>query len=504
MEKSTITPGVPVRSRRTLILVACMMATATAAIEATVVATAMPTIVADLHGADLYSWVFSAYMLTQAVTIPIYGRLADQYGRRRVFTAGTALFLIGSALCGWASGMVSLILFRALQGVGAGVVQPIAYTIVGDIYTPAERARLQGMLSGVFGAAAIVGPTLGALLVAAGSWRFVFWINLPFSATAIIMILTFLHESPSLARHKLDFMGALLLVLGIGAVFLAADRGQQMGVVGFALMSAVGIASLAALVHQESRASEPLLPLHLWKNRLVVLVSLGSFTVGAVIMIVLAFLPSFMQASMGLGTNAAGVVLGIVMVIWVLGNVTSGQIIVHVPYRVTACAGSIAIMAGSCLLLILSPLPSVFHVILGASIVGAGLGFCTTTQIVSVQAVVTYDERGSATSSAMFMRFLGQAVGAAAAGAILTLSMHHALPTTSDPLGQLLADGSTRSLPAVRQLAATVSECFHGIFLMTGLLGFLTLITAMWLPHSLSAGNPQTIPLTYENDGTKA
>jgi hypothetical protein len=211
-----------------------------------------------------------------------------------------------------------------------------------------------------------------------------------------------------------------------------------------------------------------------------------------------------MQASIGLGTNAAGVVLGIVMVIWVLGNVTSGQIIVHVPYRVTACAGSIAIMAGSCLLLILSPLPSVFHVILGASIVGAGLGFSTTTQIVSVQAVVTYDERGSATSSAMFMRFLGQAVGAAAAGALLTMSMHHALPTTLDPLGQLLADGSIRSLPAVRQLAATVSECFHGIFLMTGLLGFLTLITAMWLPHSLSAGNPQTIPLTYENDGTKA
>jgi MFS family permease len=201
-------------------------------------------------------------------------------------------------------------LFRALQGCGAGAVQPIAYTIVGDIYTPAERARLQGPLSGVFGAAAIVGRTLGAYLVAAGSRRYVFWINLPISAAAIIMILAFLRESSALAQHKLDLMGALLFVVGIGAVLLAADRGQQMGPVEVALMGALGIASLAALVRHEPRASEPMLPLDLWKNRLIVLVSLGSFTVGAVIMSLIAFLPSFIQASMGRGADAAGLVFG--------------------------------------------------------------------------------------------------------------------------------------------------------------------------------------------------
>ena len=185
-----------VHPRRRLVLAACMMATFTAAVEITIVATAMPTIVANLHGARLYSWVFSAYLLTQAVTIPIYGRLADLHGRKRVFIIGSLLFLLGSALCGLANNMTTLIVFRALQGSGAGAVQPIAYTIVGDIYTPIERARIQGMLSAVFGVAAIAGPSLGAFLVEAGNWRYVFWVNLPISAAAIAMVLAFLRGKP--------------------------------------------------------------------------------------------------------------------------------------------------------------------------------------------------------------------------------------------------------------------------------------------------------------------
>src|SRR5580658_2702776 len=200
--------------RRGLVLAACMMATFTAAVESTIVATAMPTIAADLNGAELTSWVFSAYLLTQAVTIPIYGRLADLHGRKRIFVIGAALFFVGSALCGLAGSITTLILFRAMQGCGAGAVQPIAYTIVGDIYTPVERARIQGMLSGVFGAAAIVGPTLGAVLVQAGSWRAVFWINLPIVAAAIVMVVVFLKETVVTRRHQIDVIGALLLVVG--------------------------------------------------------------------------------------------------------------------------------------------------------------------------------------------------------------------------------------------------------------------------------------------------
>jgi EmrB/QacA subfamily drug resistance transporter len=481
------TSDAEVKPRRLLILLACMMATATAAIESTIVATAMPTIIANLHGAEYYSWVFSAYMLTQAVTIPIYGRLADQYGRRRVFFAGSTLFFIGSALCGCAPGMVGLIIFRAVQGCGAGAVQPIAYTIVGDIYAPAERARIQGLLSAIFGASAIIGPPIGAFLMAVSTWRLVFWINLPITIAAIAMIMAFLSETPRAVRHKLDLLGAFLLIVGVGALVWTIDRGQEMTPIELLLTASLGVASLAALIRHERRAAEPILPLALWKNRLIVLVSLGSLTVGAIIMALIAFLPSFIQAPMGRSADATGLVLGAMLVAWTLGSVVSGQLMVRFPYRLAACVGSVAIMTGAGLLLTLNPLSSMLHVVLGASIVGIGLGFCNTTWIVSVQGAVAYDQRGSATSAAMFMRFLGQALGAAVAGVLLTFALHMALPTLSDPLGELLASASTRSAPAVEQLAAVVSKCFRGIFAMTELLGIATLIIALLLPRSLRA-----------------
>jgi MFS family permease len=467
--------------RRGLILTACMMATATAAIEATIVATAMPTIVADLHGAVLYAWVFSAYMLTQAVTIPIYGRLADQYGRRCVFAAGSGLFFLGSALCGAAGGMPSLILFRALQGCGAGAIQPIAYTIVGDLYTPTERARIQGWLSGVFGAAAILGPTLGALLVTAGGWRFVFWINLPFSAASIAMILGLLKEQRSPGRHALDLAGSALLVLGAGAILLAVDRGLRLPPATAWALLLLGLGLLAALVRHERRAAEPILPLELWKNRLVVLVSLGSFTVGATILSLTAFLPSFVQGPMGRGADAAGLVLGTMMVIWTTGSITAGQLMAFLPYRATAAAGSLAIMGGAGLLLSLAPLSSIWQAMAGAGLVGIGLGFCNTTWVVSVQAAVAREQRGAATSASMFMRFLGQALGVAVAGAVLGFGLAHALPGSPDPLGQLLVAGAARS-PA---LAATVSRCFCAVFAMAELLGIATLVLALGIPRHL-------------------
>src|SRR5580704_2724317 len=184
---------------RGLVLAAAMMATFMTAVETTIVATAMPTIVADLGDFHLFSWVFSAYLLTQAVSIPIYGRLADLYGRKLMFFIGAGTFLVGSTLCGFAHGMTSLIIFRALQGLGAGAVQPMAYTIVADVYSPSERARIQGFLSGVFGIAAVIGPTLGGFLVEHASWPVIFWINLPVGAIAMIM-LALLYREPSRTR----------------------------------------------------------------------------------------------------------------------------------------------------------------------------------------------------------------------------------------------------------------------------------------------------------------
>ncbi len=213
------TPEIPL-SRRKLILAACMAASFMAAVEATIIATVMPSIANSLGGFGLYAWVFSAYMLAQAATIPLYGRLADIYGRRRVFYAGAGLFLLGSTLCGFAHTMPQLVMFRAIQGFGAGGVQPIANTIVGDIYSPAERARVQGMLSGVFGVAAIFGPSLGAFIVQYGDWPVVFWVNLPIGAAAIAMIALFLPEHVPSRQRQIDYTGSLLLMLAIAMLML--------------------------------------------------------------------------------------------------------------------------------------------------------------------------------------------------------------------------------------------------------------------------------------------
>jgi len=476
-------------ARRRLVLAACMMATFTAAVEITIVATAMPTIVADLHGADLYSWVFSAYLLTQAVTIPIYGRLADLHGRKRVFVAGSALFLIGSLLCGFANGMTLLIVFRAVQGVGAGAVQPIAYTIVGDIYTPVERARIQGMLSGVFGVAAIVGPSLGAFLVEAGNWRTVFWVNLPVSAAAIAMVIAFLRESRTPRRHQIDYRGTVLLAVAISAIVFAADRGRYVGWGYAAIAVAVGVAALAVLLRHERRIAEPILPLDLWRQRIIMVASLGGFALGATIMSITAFLPSFIQGAMGRSAAEAGTAIGIMTVVWTFGSVSAGRLMVYFTYRTIACTGAVAIVAGALVLASLDPLSSVVHVVLGASVLGAGLGFCNTTWVVSVQSQVSYAQRGAATSAVLFLRFLGQAIGAAVAGIVLATAMQRLAPAVSDPLGRLLrASGSDAAMTVpMRHLAFAVGDAFRGIFIMAALLGAAILVLGSQLPRGISA-----------------
>ncbi len=241
-----------VTTRRPLVLAAAMMAIFMAAVESTIVATAMPTIVSELGGFRLFSWVFTAYLLTQAVTIPIYGRLADLYGRKRVFFTGASLFLVASTLCGFARSMPMLIALRAIQGIGAGAVQPIATTIVGDIYTPSERARVQGYVSGVFGVSAIIGPALGALLVEHGSWPVVFWINLPIGAAAFVMLGLFLHERLEPRRHEVDYLGSALLALGAGALMTALVQGATLG--GEATAALLGAAAVC-LVRPRSSTS---------------------------------------------------------------------------------------------------------------------------------------------------------------------------------------------------------------------------------------------------------
>ena len=472
-----------------------MMAIFMAAVESTIVATALPTIVADLGGFSLFSWVFTVYLLAQSVTIPIYGRFADLYGRKRVFFAGATVFLAASVLCGFAWSMGALIAFRALQGIGAGAVQPIATTIVGDIYTPTERARMQGYISGVFGVAAIIGPALGALVVEHGRWPIVFWINLPIGAVAFVMMGLYLRERLEPRRHQIDYAGAALLVVGVGALLTALVQGPSLGGAALAGLLAAAAVGLAALAVHERRAAEPMLALELWRNRFIAVGNLGAFAIGAVMMAVAASLPIYVQAVLGQSALAVGVVLAGMSITWTIGSVVAGRLMIRTSYRVTATCGGAILVVGTLSLIALAPPRGAGWASLGSSLIGLGMGFCSTTFLVAVQAGVGWGQRGAATSSMMFMRFVGQAVGAAGFGAILNAGIHRHAPGSGGVIDRLMGAATREGLsPAeVAHLAEAVARALHGVYLAAGVLAALTIALGLCLPPGLGPSR-QTRP----------
>ena len=475
-------------ARRKLVLAACLMATFMAAVESTIVATAMPTIVADLGGFSLFSWVFALYLLTQAVSIPVYGRLADIYGRKKMLYAGASLFLVGSTLCGFAPNMLALILFRALQGFGAGGVQPIAATILGDIYSPTERAHVQGLVSSVFGVSAVVGPSLGAFLVEHVSWQLVFWVNLPIGVAAIVMVGVFLHEDVQHRQHRIDYLGSVLLMIAIAAATLVLVQGGSLPHPTALIVGAIAVVALVILVAHERTTPEPMLPLELWRNRIIVVGSFGGCVIAAVMMGVSAFLPTYVQGAMGRSATAGGLVLGMMSVTWALASFYGGRLMVRTTYRLTAVMGTLALIAGCVALITLTPSRGVAWAGAGSLLIGIGMGLCNTTFIVSIQAAVPWHQRGAATSSCMFLRFVGQSLGAAAFGAVLNLTMLRAGRGSMNMVDRLLDPVQRAGLaPAeIARLTDLVALGLHNAYLLAGGLSVLALVLALMLPARLS------------------
>jgi EmrB/QacA subfamily drug resistance transporter len=474
-------------ARRPLILAACMAASFMAAVEATIMATAMPSIAADLGGFDLFAWAFSAYMLAQAATIPIYGRLADIYGRRRVFYAGAGLFLLGSTLCGFSHTMLQLIAFRALQGLGAGGVQPIANTIVGDIYTPVERARVQGMLSGVFGVSAIIGPSLGAFIVQYGDWPLVFWINIPVGIAAIIMIALFLPEHAAPRQRQVDYLGSVLLIVAVTLLMLLAMKGTSLAATTALALITVLIVTCITLALHERRAAEPMLPLELWRNPVIVSSNIGSLTTGILMMGVTAYLPTYVQGEMGHGPDASAIILALMSVVWVLGSTAAGLLLPRTTYRQITMLGAVLLIIGAGVLIAMTPQSGPMWAAIGAIVIGVGMGFCNTTFMISVQTSVAWQQRGAATSSTMFLRFLGQSLGAALFAAVINASLLARTPAATGVLDQLM-DPHCRASLATGELAhliATTGAAMRHAYLLTGTLALIALLVAFTYPRSL-------------------
>jgi EmrB/QacA subfamily drug resistance transporter len=480
-------------SRRQLVLAASLMATFMAAVESSIVATAMPTIVADLGGFRLLSWVFAAYLLTMAVSVPVYGRLADAYGRKRVFYAGTGLFLVGTTLCGFAPTMVALVLFRAIQGLGAGAIQPISVTVLGDIYAPAERARVQAYSSSVFGVSAIVGPALGAFIVEKLHWSLVFWINLPIGVAAILMYGLFLHERIAPRKRRIDYVGGMLLTVGVGAVMFALVQARTLGT-GSVPLAVFGLAALAGLAVHERRTPEPIVPYRLWRNRIIALGNLGTFGTGAAMMGVSAFLPAYVQGVMGKSPGVAGFALGCQSVSWTFGTLAAARVMIRASYRMSAVIGGVLLVIGGAMLTLLQPTSGVAWAVAGSLVMGLGIGFCNPVYLVSIQASVGWEERGAATGSVMFMRILGSSWGAALLGAILNFGVYRHLPDAGDAVNRLLEPALRQSLGAQQtaHLAAAVAASLHEVYLVVALIAALTLLVSIFYPAGLSPIRPVT------------
>jgi EmrB/QacA subfamily drug resistance transporter len=413
------------RARR-LILAALMSTMMLAAMDTTIVSTAVPQIVADLGGFRLFSWVFSIYLLAQTVTIPIYGKLSDIYGRKPVLIFGMAVFLLGSTASSLAWNMVSLIAFRGAQGLGAGAIMATVWTLAGDLYSVRERAAVQGWLSSVWGVAAIVGPLLGGAFAEYLSWRWIFLINLPVGALALTLLGSFLHERFEPRHPRIDYLGSALVLASTGTVMFGLLQGGQ----AWAWSSpeslavlAVAVALVAATVWVERRAPEPVMPGWLWRGRLFAGSNLAVLGMGLVIMAPSAYLPTFLQSVQGLGAIAAGLVLASTSIGWPVASALSGRLYMRIGFRDAAMLGAFVILlASGAFPLLPSPQP-VWAVVLVQIALGAGFGLLSTPILIGVQSVVGWERRGVVTGANMFARYLGQTLGAALFGAIFNRAM---------------------------------------------------------------------------------
>jgi EmrB/QacA subfamily drug resistance transporter len=425
------TERAPARPRHRGPILGALMATmALSAMDNTVVATAIPQVVRDLGGFSLFSWVFSAYLLTQTVTIPVYGKLADQWGRKPILIAGTIVFLVFSGLCALSWNMVSLIAFRGLQGVGAGAIMATVNTLAGDLYDLSERGRVQGWLSSVWGVSAVLGPALGGSLAQYASWRWIFVINLPVGAVSLTLIGRYLHERVTRARHRVDVLGGVLILVAAGSLVFGLLQGGVawgwLSVPGVAVFAVTAVATAAAIM-VERRAPEPIMPPWVWSRRVLAGSGLGALGLGVLVIGPSTFLPTYGQEVLGLGAVAAGAVLASMSIGWPLAASQSGRLFLRIGFRDTAVIGaSVCLLA--VLLFTLAPEPVGAGIAVASTLVlGFGLGLLSVCTVVGPQSTVTWEQRGVVTGAVMFCRYLGQSLGAAVFGAVFNAAILHRL-----------------------------------------------------------------------------
>lgn len=467
---------VGLRSERGPILLAVMLSVGLVAIDATVLATAVPAVVEDLGGFTQFPWLFSIYLLTQAVTVPLYAKLADQYGRKPMMLVGVGVFVLGSLLCGLAWNMTSLIAFRAVQGIGAGAVQPIGMTIVGDIYSVAERAKVQGYIASVWAISSVVGPTLGGVFSDYASWRWVFLVNLPIGALVLWMFWRRFDEEVTRSEHRLDVLGAVLLSVGGAAVLL----GLLEGGVRWAWTSPVSIAlfagalvTLLAFVQVERRAAEPVLPLWVFRHRVILPAVLVSLVVGVLLIGLTSYIPLYGQGVLGHSALMAGLGLAALTLGWPLSASNAGRVYLAIGFRNTMLIGSTVGLAGALLLLTIDGDSSLIHLAAPCFVMGLGFGFVAAPAIIAAQSSVGWESRGVTTGATMFARTVGSAIGVAIFGAIVNARV---------------TDATGRETPDLEHLAPSVlGPAIETTFVGCAVAAVVLVAASLLMPRTVEA-----------------
>jgi EmrB/QacA subfamily drug resistance transporter len=472
---------------RQLVTAAVLLGMFLAALEATAVATAVPTAVGELGGVAHYSWVFSAYLLTSTTTVPMFGKLADLFGRKRTYLWSVAIFLVGSVLCGLAHTFPQLILCRAIQGLGAGGVSPIATTIVGDIYTLEERGRIQGIFAGIWAAASLIGPLLGGMITDTLTWRWIFYLNIPFGLLSAVMLQRFMREEARRTEHRLDVLGTLSLTAAVTLLLLALLEGP--GTWGWLDVHTLGLlagagAGLALFLWQERRAPEPMLPLDLFDNRLIAVASVGNFLIGALLYALTAYIPMFGQGVLGGSAVMAGSILAPILLGWPIASTLAGRYLMRIDYRRMTIVGGVMAIAGTALLIRLDAQTSTTWIMASMLITGFGLGSVSMPCLLGVQNAVPWQRRGVATSSVQFFRSIGGAVAVAALGALLNARLQAVAGSGVDANVILEPALRARLDPAtLHRLSSALLHGLQGTFVAIAALSAAFLVTALLFPR---------------------
>lgn len=476
------------QQRTILTTVGIMLGLFMASMEATVIATAMPTIVSELGGLAIYSWAFSAYMLASTTTVPVYGKLSDIYGRRPVFAVSMALFLIGSVLCGLSQSMGQLVAFRALQGLGAGGIIPLVFIIVGDIFSFEQRAKMQGLFSGVWGVSSIVGPLLGGFLVDQISWHWVFFVNVIPGLIAAIVVWFAMQDRHVDKRVKpnVDYMGAILLSATVVALLLGLFEMETP--VGWALIGAAVLLA-GALVIVERRAVDPILPLKLFRQRLFTSATTHGLLSGWAMFGSLSFVPLFVQAVLGTSATEAGSTLTPMLLGWVVTSIIGSRALLYINYRNIVIFGTLLLTIGAFLMTGAGAEMTRLQAMIYLGLMGSGMGFAISPFLIAVQSAVRKRDMGTATSTLQFSRNIGGTLGVSVMGAVLAMRLTAGLTAAGiDPstvsldsmIDPIAESGATAMVNSTLQIA--LGNAIQGVFWIAFIAAALALVASFFAP----------------------